>query len=131
MEKINIQQSELWEEDKSLFLDMLEHYTSSAEKLFFETMCEKMLFENAPCKELLLNPEDNEDGLYLFRIGDEEIEIGNSTNNARFHSMNLAGILNVNLKQIGCIDKDLTLLQWLRKRDYVGIRYDQNFENQD
>lgn len=131
MKKDNIQQSELWEEDKILFLNMLEHYTSTAEKIFFETMCEKMLYENAPCKELLLSPEDNEYGLYLFRIGDEEMEVGNITTNARFHSMTLAGVLNVNLMQIGCIGKDITLMQWLRERDYSGIRYDQNLENQD
>ena len=41
--------------------------------------------------------------------------------------MKLSEALNANLKQLGYLDRDITLLDWLRERDYKGIRYNHNY----
>ncbi len=36
--------------------------------------------------------------------------------------------LNLNLKEISVLDEDITLFEWLRRRDYAGITYDNDFD---
>lgn len=43
--------------------------------------------------------------------------------------MTLKETLDANLKEIGVLDRDITLLQWLRERDYKGVEYDHNFDD--
>ena len=43
--------------------------------------------------------------------------------------MNLYEALNANLKEIGVLDRNITLFQWLRERDYKGVEYNHNFDD--
>ena len=42
--------------------------------------------------------------------------------------MCLSDALSLNLKDLGFIDRDLTLYQWLRERDYDVVNYERNFD---
>lgn len=44
------------------------------------------------------------------------------------HVMNLSEALALNLKQLGYIDRDLTLLEWLRECDYSVVNYERNYD---
>lgn len=122
--------NELWPEDTLLFQSMKGNYASEEEKEFFEIMYEKLLHENAPCNELLVDPSTNTDNIYLFRIGDEEMEVGGGPLKGRLHTMTLAEVLKADLKEIGCLDRNISLLQWLRDANYAYLNYNNNEENQ-
>ena len=122
-------ENELWPEDQNLFDRMKDGYTSDAEKAFFEQIYRKMLSEYAPCGELLISPRDNADGIGLHREEYDEFIIGHIQADgtyAEHHVMKLSDALGTDLYQIGFSDKSITLLQWLRKNDYVNIMFNHN-----
>ncbi len=43
--------------------------------------------------------------------------------------MCLHDALNINLKAAGLLDRDITLFQWLRERDYAGVEHDHNYDD--
>ena len=42
--------------------------------------------------------------------------------------MCLSEVLSLNLKTLGFIDRDLTLLEWLRETDYTYVNYNRNYD---
>ena len=42
--------------------------------------------------------------------------------------MTLSDALSLNLKELGFIDRDLTLLEWLRESGYRYVNYDRNYD---
>ena len=42
--------------------------------------------------------------------------------------MTLSEALAINLKEIGFIDRDITLLEWLRESDYKYVNYNRNHD---
>lgn len=122
--------NKLWPEDYKLFANMEGHYISENEKSFFEKMKYKMENEIAPSNDLIMFEEDNEDHIYIVRCIYDEFIIGHGLKDQydnEFHSMNLSEALNANLKELGFLKRDITLLNWLRARDYNGIRYNHNY----
>ena len=127
---MNKVENKLSREDIELFISMEGHYKSLNEKYFFEKMRNKMENELAPSNELVMYEEDNEDNIYIIRCVYEEFIIGHGLKDSydeEYHAMTLFEALNANLKQLGFIDRDITLLEWLRERDYNGIRYNHNY----
>lgn len=121
--------NELWPRDIALFGEMAGKYTSTAERTFFETLHEKMLREYAPCGDLLVSSKKNEDGLYFEREEYDEYVVGIHKSDGRWkyeHVMSLHEVLALNLGELGYIDRSLTLLEWLRERNYQGVMYDHN-----
>ena len=134
--------NELWPEDRKLFENMKEHYISEEERLFFEKMKLKMEFECAPSGDTLMRGIDNEDEMYISRLDPDEFVMGRYSGEVEhvpangiwrehdfhhyveFHAMNLSEALSHNLKDI--IGKNITLLEWLRERNYHGINYNGN-----
>ena len=112
-------ENKLWKEDEDLFTSMIGHYVSDKERTFFEKMRYKMEYEIDPSNDLIMFEEDNEDHIYILRCVYEEIII--------VHVMTLSEALNANLKELGFLKSDITLLEWLRGRDYEGIRYNHNY----
>lgn len=126
-----LRKHKLWPEDEDLLSSMVSKYQSSNERKFFEKVREKMEWDRSVSKDLLLSERDNEDGLYLERENEEEFIVGQYLNgnfNGEEHVMTLSEALNVNLKQKGWIDQDITFFEWLRKQDYKGMMYDHNFD---
>ncbi len=127
---MNIPDNKLWKEDEILFTSMEGHYISSNERVFFETMRHKMEYELAPSNDLIMFEEDNEDHIYIVRCIYEEIIVGHGLKDdydEEFHVMTLSEALHANLKQLGFLSRSITLLEWLRERDYEGIRYNHNY----
>ena len=92
------------------------------------------LMEHEPTlsNDLLMHEDDNEDHIYIVRCICCEFIIGQTINGSSkedCHLMNLSDTLSVNLKDAGFTENSITLLEWLRERDYKGIRYDNNFDN--
>lgn len=128
-----IEKVEIPEEDTALFEAMNGHYVSKNEERFFRIMQYKEEYELAPQNDLLLDDKDNEDGISILRVYNTEYDvirvITDKTGRHRSpssYSDSLADALSTNMKEFGILDYDCTLLEWLRKNDYNGIRYDGN-----
>lgn len=102
---------------------------SESEREFFEKLRHKVLYETAASNDVLMNEQDNDDGLFILRVGTDDIMIGKNLSAAEEKTVpsEFAGIFSA-LEQdlFEYVGVHITLLQWLRQRDYQGIRYDAN-----
>lgn len=117
-------------EDIELFAKMEGNYQSENEKTFFEKMRYKMECEIAPSNDLIMFEEDNPDQIYILRCVYDEFIVGHGTDgnyDEEFHVMTLSEALRANLMVLGFLTRDVTLFDWLRERDYKGIRYNHNY----
>lgn len=121
--------NELFKEDKALFEYMKTHYQSVNEKEFFEKLRYKEENVLTVANDLILSERNNADKLYIVRCIFEEYIVGKEGNIEEQHVMCLDDALKLNLKEVGFLDKDITLFQWLRNRDYDGIEYDHNYDD--
>ncbi len=124
--------NELWPEDIKLLANMEGNYVSDNEKAFFERMKDKMEHEFAPSNDLIMFEGDNDDHIYIVRCEYEEFIVGHESDGEyddEYHVMTLKEVLNANLKELGFIESDITLLEWLRKRNYEGVRYNHNYSD--
>lgn len=125
-------ENELWPQDEALFSKVEKENMPASEKHFFKEMHKKMLDENAPWPETLVWEHDNPDSLYFLRQGYDEFMLGKGSTHEEWreneiHTMNLSEALAINLKEVDLLDRDITLLQWLREQDFRCVRY--NHEN--
>ena len=118
-------------EDANFFKDMEGKYVSNEEKEFFERMKFKIEREPAPANDLIMSNLNNEDGIYIVRCSDYEFRVGCHVEEGykeEFYAMDFHDALHVNLRECSFIDENLSLLEWLRKRNYNGIEYNHNFD---
>lgn len=122
----------LWDVDEQLFASMEGNYTSANEANFFKNLHFKQEYEPTLSNELLVSEYENDDEIYLVRVEYEEYLVGHGKypSQKEVHVMNLSEALATRLKDVGS-DKDLSLLEWLRKRDYAGVRYNRNHDFED
>lgn len=116
-------------DDVNLFNQIRGNYQSDNEKRFFEELEYKEENEASFAYDWLLESEENEDGIYLYRVGNSEYAVNRIVDGKygdEWHFDSLAEILNINLKEKGYLNRSITLWQWLRERDYAGIRYDRD-----
>lgn len=121
----------LWREDEKLFEDMTKHYVSENEKNFFSIIRHKQEFEITGLNDLLVSEYENDDEIYIVREYYEEYVVGHgidSNGENEVHVMNLSEALALNLKDLGFIDRNLTLLEWLRESDYRYVNYQRNWD---
>ncbi len=76
-----------------------------------------------------MNNLDNEDGLYILRVRVDDVMIGRRTPDdmevgAPVEFEGIFAVVDEDLFE--WIGRHVTLLQWLRERDFRGIRYDAN-----
>ena len=45
------------------------------------------------------------------------------------HVMSLSEALEINLLECGFVNRDVSLWEWLRERNYKGVEYNHNFDN--
>lgn len=115
-------------DDKKLFDYMATHYQTANEKEFFERQRYKQENVLTVANDLVLSECNNEDGIYIVRCEFEEYIIGQVNVVEEQHVMCLSEALELNLKECGYLDKNMTLLQWLRERDYAGVEYNHNYD---
>ena len=113
------------EYEMSQFKEMEGKYTTENEKTFFETMLKKIRTQYTDTNETIINYENNSDGIYLYREGYDDFEVGrfvkHHDDNPVF-TFGLFGILSVDLVDV--LDYHITLLDWLRKNDFNCVQYD-------
>lgn len=122
-------ENELWPQDRELLEEIIAHPKSENERNFFKQLRGKMENELAPCKEVHFSERDNADGIFFLRDQYDEFIIGSDKENLTddyLHFMSLAEALSTNLKDVGFINRDVTMLDWLRERDYEGAMFDHN-----
>ncbi len=120
----------LYEEDAELSASMENNYQSEKEKEFFEKQKYKQEYVMTSSNELVMSEYSNSDQIYIVRCWFEEYIVGCAVPKMHEeHYMTLAEALAANLKEINLLDRDITLLQWLRERDYEGVEYDHNFDD--
>lgn len=128
---MNTKKHELWDEDKKLFESMKGHYQSVNEENFFKNMQFKQEYECTSLNDLIVSEYENEDEIYIVREYNEEYVVGHGigTDGAQEeHVMNLSEALALNLKDLGFLNRDITLLQWLRECDYQVVNYERNYD---
>ena len=121
----------LWDADATLFASMKGNYQSNNEENFFKTMQYKQECEATALNELLVSEYENPDEIYIVRMYNEEYIVGQGigTNGANEeHVMCLFEALNLNLKELGFLDRDVTLIDWLRECDYSVVNYERNYD---
>lgn len=117
-------------DDEKLFLSTERQYISKEEQEFFEKLHVKMLSELAASGELLISEKENEDGIYLLREQYDEFIVGQGFWGSKpdgLHTMNLIDVLSANMLEQGFLKEDITLLGWLRSRNYKGVMYNHNY----
>lgn len=119
----------LVKEDAELFDYMKNHYQSDNEREFFEKIRYKQEYVLTSSHDLILSEQNNEDRLYIVRCEYEEYIVGQEFIAEEQHVMCLYDALNLNLKKTGLLDKDITLFEWLRQRDYAGVEYGHNYDD--
>jgi hypothetical protein len=124
--------SEIWEyiaDTPEEFDEAIKNAVSPNEKEFFKKLRYKILNESAASNDVLMNEKDNEDGLYILRVGTDDIMVGKNISDPNENSVAIeyAGIFLALKQDIShYVGYHITLKDWLRNRDYNGIRYDQN-----
>lgn len=121
----------LWDVDAQLFASMRDHSLTPNEANFFKNMQFKQEYEVTALNDLLVSEYENDDEIYVVRMNYEEYVIGHGidTDGANeIHVMNLSEALSVNFKNEGLLDCDITLWQWLRKKDYKIVNYGRNYD---
>lgn len=116
-------------QDRELFEAMEGRFISENEKIFFEIIRYKQEHVFTFANDLILSETNNDEGLYIVRCEYEEYIVGRRGLTQEQHVMCLCEALNLNLKVCGLIDRDITLFQWLRERDYEGVEYDHNYDD--
>lgn len=122
---------ELLNEDKVLFEKMETQYVSDNEKNFFKNIRYKQEFEITGLNDLLVSEYENSDEIYIVRECYEEYIVGHgigADGAQEEHVMSLSEALNLNLKDLGYIDRNVTVLEWLRECDYVYVKYNRNYD---
>ena len=74
---------------------------------------------------------ENADEIYVVREVYEEYVVGQGigTNGVNEeHVMYLSDALALNLKELGYIERNLTLWEWLKECDYSVVNYERNYD---
>ena len=123
--------NQLWDVDAKLFASMKKGSLTPNEANFFSNMQFKEEYECTALNDVLISAYENTDQIYMVRMYYEEYVIGHGigTDGAEeVHVMNLSEALNVNFKTEGFLDRDITLWQWLREKDYEIVNYGRNYD---
>ena len=126
---IEMEKAKLFKEDEQLFAEMEGRYISENEKQFFEEMHYKQIYKPVGCVDVIMDESSNENHVYIDREGFGEYIIGRRYDGAHYqiHVMCLSEALNTNMADIG-LEASITLLEWLRMRDYNNILYNSKDE---
>lgn len=128
---MNTEKHKLWDVDEKLFASMKGNYQSANEENFFKNMQYKQEYECTALNDLLVSEYENDDEIYVVREYNDEYVVGHGidTDGAyEEHVMNLSEALALNLKELGFIERNLTLWDWLRERDYNVVNYERNYD---
>lgn len=128
MKKIDPDLMLLLEDDLALFEEMRGNYVSENERVFFETIEQKEINDFSSMYDMLMLEPDNEISFFLQREYWNEYELGIGKRSCE-HCDSLSEALNFDMFNLGHTEH-ISVLQWLRQRDYAGIHYDRDNDKQ-
>jgi len=117
--------------DKELYKSMKDKFVSDNERTFFENMIRKEIYDfPASSFDVIMHEKDNEDGLFIDKCYDSEYKVGRKTDGRTavisVLPQSLSELLQLDLYEV--LNKHISVLDWLRQRDYSGVRYDYPWE---
>lgn len=117
------------EEDVKLLESQPKQGETENEKKFWAMMKKKILGEFAPSADLLLSEHDNDEEIYLVRYYFHEFRIGRGRVNERTRQAIYTDSFTEAIYADLCplLDRHITLIEWLRERDFKGVDYDGNY----
>jgi hypothetical protein len=107
------------------------NYQSENEENFFKNMQYKQEYEPTALNDLIVSEYENKDEIYIVRMYNEKYVVGHgigSDSANEVHAMYLREVLALNLKSLGFIERDITLLEWLRECDHSVVNYERNYD---
>lgn len=72
--------------------------------------------------------DENEEHLYIIHNNSTEYEIGNEEQTSIYGAFSLSELLGLYLDEQGIHDKHITVLEWLRQRNYENVTYDRTYD---
>lgn len=119
---------ELPQDDQRL-LDTLDSFGISAkEREFISQMLEiEQHWETETGAPIILEDE-NADRLYIIHYYSTEYEIGNESQSGVYGAFSLSELLGLYLDEQNILDKHITVLEWLRQRNYANVTYDRTYD---
>ncbi len=132
MRKIELNNGHLPIEDKELYLRMQGNFVSCKEKEFFEEMICKELYD-FPCStfDVIVPEEYNAERLFIQKMYNSEYQLGGYSDKDTYNTMDyipcsLSELLNISLSPL--LGRNVTVLEWLREKNYECVRYDYPWE---
>ena len=117
------------ENDQKL-LDCLDTFcTSEKEREFISQMLEIEQHWVTEVGAPIILEDENEDHLYIIHYNSTEYEIGDEEQYNVYGAFSLSELLGIYLDEQGILDKHVTVLEWLRLRDYENVTYDRTYDS--
>lgn len=110
------------------FENAIKNAKSDNERTFFESIMYKVVHEPAFSNDVLMHDKDNKDRIYILRVSDDFI-IGMKDSNGMDAGSpsEYSGLFSfLATDMYPYLHHHITVGEWLRNRDYAGIRYDAN-----
>jgi hypothetical protein len=107
----------------------IKNAVSSNEKEFFEKLRYKILHETAFSNDVLMKDDENEDAIYILRVGTDDIMVGHNLTvpGKKHEAIELSGVcFAMSYDLYDFLNYHITLKEWLRRRDYQDIHYNCN-----
>lgn len=114
-----------WEEE--YFATRIKEAITDNERIFFETLRHRHNHHWYIVDDRLVEETSNKERIYLWRLLGNEYEIDHQredgTWDTEYHVMDIKEVMEINLKDVGYIKENLTVLDWLRKNDFSFVNY--------
>ena len=86
-------------------------------------------YQATALNDLLVSEYENQDEIYIVRMYNEEYIVGQGIGTDGINEEHVMCLFEaLNLKELGFLDRDLTLLDWLRECDYSVVNYERNYD---
>jgi hypothetical protein len=133
MRKIDLNNEYLPVEDRKLYEKMNGHFVSEKERMFFDEMICKELYD-CPMSvfDVIMSESDNEERIFIQKEYNSEYVIGRFLDEDKYTVIDnrplcLSELISTDLFTL--LNTHITVLEWLRKRDFAGVRYDYPWED--
>ena len=119
-------------EDKELYNKMRDQFVSEEEKEFFEQMLAKEIYDfPVSTFDVIMHEGDNEDGIYIEKHYHSEYKVAQvrdgKAKQISLYPGSLSSLLRLDMFEL--LGEHITVLEWLRKRNYLNVRYDYPWES--
>ena len=128
MRKLDLNDEHLPVEDKNLYERMQGHFVSDKEKEFFEEMiCKEIYDYPVSTFDVFVHEDNNEEKLFIQKMYVAEYEIGVYPTKNTYHKLDyvpmcLSELMVVDLFPL--LGRHISVLEWLREKNYECVRYD-------